>query len=458
MNITLEQKVIERTHELQEVNVSLEEQQEEINSQKEELSAQKESLEETNEVLRTTQEEIITQNKELDLHRNKLEYLVESRTAELKEALKKAEESDKLKSSFLANMSHEIRTPMNAIIGFSSLLRDDTFDESLKNKYLNMIINNSESLLVLINDILDLSKIQSNQLTFNNEWYELKLIFTELYSVFQLDEKSKENELILDIQKIKDNSLIFTDVVRLKQVISNLLSNAIKFTPTGIIEFGIYDVSDEITFYVKDNGIGIPENVGDSIFKRFYKLEEDKENLYRGAGLGLAISKSLVDLWGGKLWYKSKEKKGTIFYFTHPLKQNSSIATLETNKEITILPDLHDKTILIVEDEDSNYYLLKAYLHNTEVNILWAKNGKEACKMVETHSIDLILMDIKMPELNGKKAAMLIKQKRPDLPIIAQTAYNQTKIESPDKGILFNSVVSKPISRRELFSAISRVI
>ena len=450
-NMLLEDKVNERTRQLQNANISLREQQEEI-------SSQKESLENTNETLRRTQEEIIAQNKELDFHRNKLESLVEDRTSELLKALKKAEESDRLKSSFLANMSHEIRTPMNAIVGFSMLLTEEDIDDQSKKKFVNTIIKNSQSLLVLIDDILDLSKIQSNQLTFNVQPQSIKSILNDIYQMFGIESADKKIDFRLNIEKIKDDLIIDTDKVRIKQVISNLVSNALKFTRKGMVEFGVFDVADALTIYVKDSGIGIPKEMGDIIFERFLKIEEDQKNVFRGAGLGLAISKSLVGLWGGRLWYESTENKGTTFFFTHPLKQKQTTFPTENTKQKFKTPDLKGANILIAEDEPSNYHLLFAYLKNMGANILWARNGQEACEIVNSNNIDIILMDIKMPVMSGIEAAKNIKQEHAEIPIIAQTAFTHSNYEELLSNKIFDKLITKPIKRAELFAAMADLI
>ncbi len=443
-NLLLEQKVKERTLELEQVNSYLEEQQEEIYSQ--------------NETLRATKEEIIEQNIELDKHRYKLESLVEERTSELMDALNKARESDRLKSSFLANMSHEIRTPMNAIIGFSSLLKDDGIDDSRKNGFYDIIIKNSEALLVLIDDILDLSKIQSNQLKFNYDTGIAKEYFDEIYNTFILEAEKKPIDLKLNLDAKHENLTLVTDGVRFKQVISNLLSNAIKFTEKGAVEFGVFEVADQITFYVKDTGIGISENIGDSIFEQFLKVEENKDQLYRGVGLGLAICKSLVNHWGGRIWYESKENIGTTFYFTHPRDiQQLNAKTSDTEDQKNEL-DLSKYTLLIAEDEESNYQLLCAYLEHSGANILWAKDGMEACEMFEKQKVDLVLMDIKMPVMNGVDAAKILKKKDPNIPIIAQTAFSKTLVEESIANRNIDAYVTKPINRVELMNVLANYL
>ena len=443
-NLLLEQKVKERTLELEKVNSYLEEQQEEINSQ--------------NETLRATKEEIIEQNIELDKHKYKLESLVEERTSELMDALNKARESDRLKSSFLANMSHEIRTPMNAIIGFSSLLKDDGIDDSRKNGFYDIIIKNSEALLVLIDDILDLSKIQSNQLKFNYDTGIAKEYFDEIYNTFILEAEKKPVDLKLNLDAKHENLTLVTDGVRFKQVISNLLSNAIKFTEKGSVEFGVFEVADQITFYVKDTGIGISENIGDSIFEQFLKVEENKDQLYRGVGLGLAICKSLVNHWGGRIWYESKENIGTTFYFTHPRDIQQQKAKTSNRDVRQDELDLSKYTLLIAEDESSNYQLLHAFLKPSGANILWAKDGMEACEMFEKQKVDLVLMDIKMPVMNGVDAAKILKKKDPNIPIIAQTAFSKAASEESIASLNMDAHITKPINRVELMKLLANYL
>jgi signal transduction histidine kinase/ligand-binding sensor domain-containing protein/CheY-like chemotaxis protein len=423
-NELLEQKVYERTNELEQINVELEERQEEINLQKEELTTQRDSLEEANTILVKQQEKILLQNEEIDKHLNQLEKLVEARTLELEYALRKAEESDRLKSAFLANMSHEIRTPMNAIIGFSELLYDKQLSETERDDYVDIITQNSNSLLVLINDILDLSKIQAN---------EMKLIYSEvpvielLNSIYEssiLEANKKSIGLLLNVKEASSSLLIEADYMRLRQVLINLVSNAIKFTHEGFVEFGVQKIDHQITFYVKDTGVGIADDSKGRIFERFLKLEISKNKFFGGVGLGLAISKNLVELWNGSIWYESEMGKGTTFYFTCPLKVASP--HLETDKEITnksTIPALIGKTILIAEDEEYNYQVLEAYLKKTEATVCWATDGEKVLEFLKTHKPDIILMDIKMPVMNGLEATDQIKILYPDIPIVAQTAY-----------------------------------
>jgi signal transduction histidine kinase/ligand-binding sensor domain-containing protein/CheY-like chemotaxis protein len=450
-NVLLEKKVNERTVELQNANNQLEE-------HREELTSQKETLEIINRSLLETQEKVIAQNKELDLHRNKLEMLVKERTAELHKALDKAEESDRLKSSFLANMSHEIRTPLNAIMGFSSLLQDQYTDAGTKDKYIDTIISSSESLLHLLNNIMDVSRIQSEQLTLNIVRVNMKDLLHGTFALFFADYNNQRIDFRLNTRYLTDDLIVDTDEVRFEQVLLNLLSNAVKFTRSGFVELGVHSINnDELIIYVKDTGVGIPGKKGKEIFERFAKIEDDKNNLYRGVGLGLAICKSLVELWGGRLWYESEENKGTTFYFTHPVsKQKSGPQSIENKSDE--LPDLKGLKILIAEDEESNYRLLLAYLSPFDVHVTWARNGAEACEMVNKNEVDIILMDIKMPVMTGDEAAKQIKKQYPQIPIIAQTAFTLTFNDDLLKCKIVDGLISKPINQNELIRKIASFV
>ena len=293
-----------------------------LRSVKSKQKINKELLFKNNEV-RKKNKQIQEQANELLKHRNQLELLVKERTADLVAAKEKAEESDSLKSAFLANMSHEIRTPMNAIIGFSNLLFNNDYDKGKRNELISYIIRGSDTLLRLINDIIDISKIEAGQLSINKKECSVNNIINDLTYLY--DEKNKINlnkDVILNIKKQeKEDVKLITDKFRLQQVIINLINNALKFTERGSVEVG-YDYlpeKKEITFYVKDTGIGISKESQEKIFNRFFKLENENNKLYRGTGLGLSISKNIIELLGGKIWLESKTNVGSTFYFTIPV-------------------------------------------------------------------------------------------------------------------------------------------
>jgi signal transduction histidine kinase/ligand-binding sensor domain-containing protein/CheY-like chemotaxis protein len=447
----LEEKVKERTKEIEETNVMLEEKQEEINLQKEELTAQRDTLEDINNVLSKQKQQIIEQNIELDKHRNELESIVIKRTHELEEALNRAEESDRLKSSFLANMSHEIRTPMNAVIGFSSLLKDHSLSKKEKEDMIDIIISNGESLLVLISDILDLSKIQANLLVLNSIFINLPSLMNEIFESFQLEAKRKNVLLKLSMEKLPNGFILDTDRFRLKQVFDNLIINALKFTKEGIIEIGVSDIGNDITFFVRDTGIGIPPELKDSVFDRFLKIES-KTQIFGGTGLGLAISKSLVELWGGKIWLSSELNKGTTFFFTHPYSiVHKKHIEEEKTKTLFEVPDLSNKTVLIGEDDENNFKVLSAFLLKTKATVVWVKDGSEAIKYVENNHVDIVLMDIKMPVIDGIEASKQIKKIKPEIPIIAQTAYAYENEKTAILNQGLDGYIAKPIRITELY-------
>jgi len=283
-------------------------------------------------------EKILTQKQELEKHRNNLETLVKERTIDLEIAKKKAEESDRLKSSFLANMSHEIRTPMNAIIGFSDFLNDPDLSPELIEEIIQQINHNSNTLLQLIDDILDISKIEAGQLSIRIQECNVNRITNNLFNIFnkkKLIYKKEHIEIRLNNKLIrnKGNLIINSDPLRLEQILANLLENALKFTENGFVEIG-YDIiqKDEksfLNFYVKDTGIGLSKTQQEIIFNRFTKIEENKTKIYRGAGLGLAICKNLISMLNGEIWVESEEGIGSTFYFTLPLSEISFINTKE---------------------------------------------------------------------------------------------------------------------------------
>jgi signal transduction histidine kinase/ligand-binding sensor domain-containing protein/CheY-like chemotaxis protein len=456
-NLLLEKKVEERTSELIEKNKLLEETQEEINLQKEELMSQRDQLEENNRLLKEQQTKIINQNIELDKHRHHLEELINERTQELIIAKLKAEESDRLKSAFLANMSHEIRTPLNAIIGFSSLLQNETIPEKEKESFIEQIIANGELLLVLINDLLDLSKIHANQLVLKNEPVDIYKVLKELFDTFIISAKNKGLQLVYEIKDIRH--YIDADVYRLKQVFSNLISNAIKFTNEGEVLFGINEINDkEITFFVKDTGIGIPADTGDIIFERFLKLDNIKEQVFSGIGLGLSISKSLVELWKGKIYYKSTLGKGSTFYFTHPNIVSKIIKPSEQPVNELKNYNFEGKTILIAEDNEANFKYLSSVLIKTKAMVAWVKDGKNAVDYLKDHDVDLVLMDIKMPVMDGIEAMKIIKKNNPKLPVIAQTAYAYENETNDYKQQGFDDFLIKPIDSKLILQILSKYL
>ena len=412
----------------------------------------------------TTKWEIAKKNRE---YMKYLETEVDKRTAELTKLLEymrelkdRAEESDRLKSSFLANMSHEIRTPMNAIIGFSKLLDKENLSKEKKSKYIQYIQNSGKNLSLLINDIVDISKIESNQLKLFMSECSLNEMLNEIQDSFiqhaiYLNKKKVNVVLKKGIDQPKLD--IYTDPTRLRQVISNLIGNALKFTFEGTVEFGYTQKDDFLEFYVSDTGIGISENKREIIFERFGQVEEVLSINPSGTGLGLAISKNLIEIMGGKIWVTSEVKKGSTFTFTIPFQQIHN----ENQNESIIVPQsiksLANQNILVADDDDLNYIFYYELLSIEKINIIRARDGAEAVNIMKTNeNIDLVLMDIKMPVMTGIEAMQKIREFNTKTPIIAQTAYTMAneRVNYLKQG--FDDYISKPIDIDVLFGMIRK--
>jgi CheY-like chemotaxis protein len=313
---------------------------------------------------------------------------------------------------------------MNAIMGFSAFLKDKTLDAEKISQYLQIITDSSTQLLSIITDIINIATIEAGKESIHNENFNLNALLKSVYAQYQLitDKKNIQFNYMFEFEDIHSN--MYSDETKLLGVVSNIINNAIKFTENGHISFGYKKKAYELEFFVDDSGKGIPSTMIDVIFERFRQVETSKEKLYSGTGLGLSISKSYIELLGGKIWVESEQGKGSTFYFTIPY--NNSIT--DTKKTITQdLTGMSHKTILIAEDEDYNYVLLQEYFSKLSINIVRARNGLEAITKCNEQRFDLILMDIKMPVLNGIDASIHIKEKYPDCKIIAQTAFSHGK-------------------------------
>ena len=378
---------------------------------------------------------------------------------ELKDARDRAEESDRLKTSFLANMSHEIRTPMNGIIGFANLLRDAGLDEDKRDLYLKHIDQSSNQLLNIIDDIIDISKIESGQLKISNKPVRINLVLDEIYSSFFHRIRGdapgqKQVDFKLEKGTGSRDFTIVTDDFRLRQVFNNLIGNAIKFTREGFISFG-YRLQDQryVEFFVSDSGIGIPHNKTRLIFDRFGQLNQGSSLHATGTGLGLPISKSLVNLMGGEIWVESEPDKGSAFYFTLPMvleKPLEESRVLISNKTY----NWSNKHILVAEDEELNWLFLREMLRQAGATIHRAQDGHEVVRQARKLKPDAILMDIKMPELNGIDAARKIREFNGKVPIIAQTAFVMTEEKEECMRSGCNHFITKPLDRTTIMELI----
>ena len=376
---------------------------------------------------------------------------------ELQNALEKAEESDRLKSAFLANMSHEIRTPMNGILGFSQLLLTPNITPGEVHKFIEIINTCGNQLVSIIDDLIDISKIEANQMRFNTISVNISYVLDELFTIFQPKALESKIDLYLIIDENYENCKVLVDNGRLKQILLNLINNALKFTSKGYVKFGFTIKGDFIEFFVEDSGIGITEDMQVKIFDRFTQVETEYSKMAGGTGLGLSISKGIVELFGGKIWVKSEIRKGSTFYFTIPF--NKAVGSIqikeEANSEYFLITN--DITVLIVEDDHSNSFYLSILLAKLKIKSICAKNGKEAIDFVRDNpSISLVLMDFKMPIMNGFEATKEIKKIRPDLRIIGQTAYAQTTDRERAIKVGCDDYISKPIDEKKMVDLIRK--
>ena len=408
--------------------------------------------------------------KQLTQNKKNLELLVEQKTEELKTShteRRYALESDRLKSAFLANMSHELRTPMNAIIAFSNFLKDPQISPEKRDEYINYITTAGDTLLHLVDDIIDSAKIESKQLTINRVRCNITDLLFELREVFsEIRGKKQRSHLELKISEAsrKEDVYIITDPLRLKQVLSNLLENALKYTTEGFIEFGYVTETGSVTFFVKDTGIGIPKEKFEYIFQRFSQIEYTVKDSFRGTGLGLSITKNLVELLGGTIWVESEMGTGSTFYFTIPSEKIESEPRpfgsdkKKVKQDKAQLFDWSNKNVLVAEDEDLNYKVLESVLTRAKANVWRAKDGLEAVEVCQATSIDLVLMDIQMPRMDGYAATHKIKQFNKDLPIIAQTSYAMTGERENCLAAGCDDYLSKPLNLEELLIKCNRYL
>ncbi|MCG8700305.1 MAG: ATP-binding protein, partial [Bacteroidales bacterium] len=377
----------------------------------------------------------------------------------LLEAKEKAQESDKLKSVFLANISHEIRTPMNGIVGFAELVTRPELNDQMKKSYVNLIKQSSEQLVRIIDDIIDISKIESNLIELKNEDFNLNKLISDTEILFQRSLGNARNtalKLMVNKPMSDDDAMVKGDKMRIQQVLNNLLNNAIKYTPDGSIEFGYQIEKDMVLFSVRDTGIGIPQSKQDVIFGHFRQVDEGHTRKFGGTGLGLSISKGLVNLMGGDIWFNSTKGEGSSFYFTIPyIRVKSKVGVSESTHNITGY-NWEGKTILVAEDDKLNFEFIKAILTPTMATVVRASNGSQVIKLCNTVACDIILMDIRLPIYNGLEATKRIREKGITTPIIAQTAYAYEDDRNKCLAAGCDDYITKPIRKDLMLRKIDR--
>ncbi|HLP75234.1 MAG TPA: response regulator [Bacteroidales bacterium] len=372
---------------------------------------------------------------------------------ELKNAKEKAEESDRLKSVFMANMSHEIRTPMNGILGFAELLRSPELSGESQEMYVDAIRSSGKRMLNIVNDLIDISRIEAGQTEIRKETTNVPSLIRELMLFFRPEAGSKKIQLRSKAELPADYT-VNTDKTKLAQIITNLLKNALKFTPdSGTIELGSKIDNNDLLFYVKDNGRGIRKELQEKIFERF--RQGDQAESHEGVGLGLAISKAYAEMLGGRIWLESEPGTGSVFYFTVPSGEVS--ANIEKSSVQSGNEPASGSCILVAEDDEISYTLIRELLKKRGIHTCHARDGREAVDLIKNiRNISMTLMDIKLPVLNGLDAAREIKKIRPEMPVIAQSAYiSQADIrQALDAGC--DDYITKPIDISILLNKIEK--
>jgi signal transduction histidine kinase len=367
-------------------------------------------------------------------------------------------ENDRLKTAFLSNISHEIRTPLNAIVGFSSLICEPDIDNSTRQSYADTIVNSSDNLLATISDIIDFSYIEAGIVKVSREPFRLNSVIKSLYDQFLFRANEAGITLMTETGLADKDSMIISDKIKLIHIITILLNNAFKFTRQGQIIFGYTVKEKQFEIYVSDTGFGIDKKYHQKIFDRFFQVEEPLTKYHSGTGLGLSICKAYIELLGGEISLSSIPGVGSTFVFSIPFEK-------PVENEAAMLSELYvsrfrfpmNKKILVAEDIDSNYKLIEKYLYGTNVEVLRASNGQEAVEIfLSVKNLDLILMDIKMPLMDGYEAIKLIRESNTNIPIIAQSAYADDRIRVIECGC--SSIIIKPFNKGELISKIKEYI
>jgi signal transduction histidine kinase/CheY-like chemotaxis protein len=400
-------------------------------------------------------------NAEIAEANKNLEFKVEERTRELVLAKEDAEKSDRLKSAFLANMSHEIRTPMNGILGFAELLKEPKLSGEEQKEFIGIIEKSGTRMLNIINNLIDISKVEAGEMKVSISETNIDEQLEYIYSLFKAEVENKGMHLVYRKRTDSKVTKIKTDTEKIYAILTNLVKNAIKFTNEGSIEYG-YDLREsEIEFFVKDTGIGIPENRQEDIFNRFVQADIDDKLAFQGAGLGLSITKAYVEILGGKIWVKSEVGRGSQFFFLIPYIQvtETEITDNGTIMEKTDRDTIKTLTILIAEDDEASDKLITILLKKISRKVIHVKTGAEAIEVCRnTPAIDLILMDIKMPGINGYEATRQIRKFNKNVVIIAQTSYSLSGDREKAIEAGCNDYISKPITQSSLLNLIMNYI
>jgi signal transduction histidine kinase len=397
--------------------------------------------------------EIVLKENNEELNRNNLR--IQKMNEALLAAKDKAEESDRLKTAFLQNISHEIRTPMNGIVGFVNLLQQTDSDTDKQNEFISYIKSSSDQMITLINDIIDISKIESGTLEMFSEEFKVGELIHEIENDFS--NLAKDKHIAFKVTDKTNNIIIRSDRNKIQQVLNNIINNALKFTSSGSVSVSLSTSGTNLVASVADTGIGIDDSVKAAIFNPFRQAEEGLTRSYGGSGLGLAISKGNIDFLGGKIWYNSESGKGSVFSFEVPVEFLSGSKHLTS--EITDISLTRRLKILIAEDDEISAIYLQELISASDCDAVLARNGKEAVDMIRQDSkYDCILMDLKMSGINGYEATRIIKDLVPEMPVIAVTAFDFDREMQKTSGISFDGYIVKPILKTDLFRTITALV
>ena len=375
----------------------------------------------------------------------------------LSRAKEKAEESDQLKTAFLNNLSHEIRTPLNAIVGFSEFLNEPGITREQIGNFTRIIRSSSDQLLSIIDDIVNISKIEAGQIENFDNKCDINKVLKQTYDLLLPKTSEKQIKFRFHTGLNEKEAMVITDQAKLEQVLYHLVGNAVKFTDKGHVEFGCSLKEDFLRFYVADTGDGIEPTHQDIVFQRFHQIDTSDRRMKSGMGLGLPIAKAFIEGLGGQIWMESNPGAGTMFFFTIPWRPET--APVKSRDKGSATGAAKHKTILVAEDEENNFELLRVILSASEMEIIHAWDGKQALEHVNDNpDIDMVLMDIKMPVMGGYEATRKIKALKPDLPVVALTAYALPgdREKALDAGC--DDYMAKPVSLKEFLRVVNKYL